>query len=161
MQKIDKVILKETKYIALWVIILSVITEAVFLVIGKWDITVLLGNIVSGVAAVLNFFLMGVAVQKALTRDANDAKTAMRASGMMRMFIIFVVIGLCLILKINERHIFSAWTLIIPLFFPRIAVSLRPVFDKSMRKGNSTIKKDADEQTEENNEKEEQNVNES
>ena len=161
MEKIDKVILKETKYIALWVIIFSAITEAIFLVIGKWDITVLLGNLVSGGAAVLNFFLMGLAVQKALTKDAKDAKTAMRASGMMRMFAIFVVIGLCLILKINERHIFSAWTLIIPLFFPRIAVSLRPVFDKSMRKGNDTVKKDSDEGSEKSDEKEEENVNES
>lgn len=158
MKKIDKIILKETRYIALWVIIFSAITEAIFLVIGKWDITVLLGNIVSGVAAVLNFFLMGVAVQKALTKDAKDAKTAMRASSMMRMFVIFVVIGFCLILKINERHIFSAWTLIIPLFFPRIAVSLRPVFDKSMRKGNDTVKKDTDEESDE---KEEENANES
>lgn len=154
MEKIDKVILKETKYIALWVIIFSAITEAIFLVIGKWDIGVLLGNLVSGSVAVLNFFLMGVAVQKALAKDAKDAKTAMRASSMIRMFAIFVVIGLCLVLKINERHIFSAWTLIIPLFFPRIAVTLRPLFDKSMRKGNDTIKKESEE-------KEEQNANES
>ena len=161
MKKIDKIILKETRYIALWVIIFSAITEAIFLVIGKWDITVLLGNIVSGGVAVLNFFLMGVAVQKALTKDAKDAKTAMRASSMMRMFAIFVVIGLCLILKVNERHIFSAWTLIIPLFFPRIAVAFRPVFDKSMRKGNDTVKKDSDEGSEKSDEKEEENANES
>ena len=157
MQKIDKVIIKEAKYIALWVIIFSAITEAVFLVIGKWDIRVLFGNIISGIVAVANFFLMGLSVQKALEKDAKDAKASMRASSMVRMFAIFVVIGVCLILKINGEYVFSAWTLIIPLFFPRVAVAFRPIFDKSMRR--STVSEKSNENIE-NEEKGEENENE-
>ena len=37
MNKIDKTVLKETKYIACWVLFLSMIAEAVFLIIGKWN----------------------------------------------------------------------------------------------------------------------------
>ena len=62
--KLDKVIKKETAFIALWVIIFSVMTQAVFLIIGKWDYTVLLGNVLSAGAGILNFFLMGISVQK-------------------------------------------------------------------------------------------------
>ena len=53
-------------------------TELVFLIIGKWDYTVLLGNLLSGCAAVLNFLLMGITVQNALSKDEKSAKTAVR-----------------------------------------------------------------------------------
>ena len=69
MAKVDKVVLKETKYIALWVIIFSLIMEAVFLIINKWDYTVLLGNLLSGAVGVLNFFLMGLGVQKEVMQE--------------------------------------------------------------------------------------------
>ena len=58
MKKIDPVVIKETKYIAYFVIILSIAMEAVFLILRKWDVTVLLGNILSASAAVLNFLFM-------------------------------------------------------------------------------------------------------
>ena len=45
MKKIEPVVYKETANIALWTLILSAIMQAVFLVIGKWDYTVLLGAI--------------------------------------------------------------------------------------------------------------------
>ena len=57
---------KETAYVALWTVGLSALTELVFVLIGQWDYTVLLGNLLSGDIAVLNFFLMGLAVQKAV-----------------------------------------------------------------------------------------------
>ena len=66
MKKIDETVLKETKYIAAWIFIFSVLMQAVFLVICEWNYTVLLGNILSAVFSVLNFFLMGLTVQKAL-----------------------------------------------------------------------------------------------
>ncbi len=46
--KIDAIVRRETIYIAVWVGILSLLMEAVFLIIGKWDYTVLLGNLLSG-----------------------------------------------------------------------------------------------------------------
>ena len=47
-KKIDPTVLKETGYIAAWVLVFSALTQAIFLMIGKWDITVLLGNLLSG-----------------------------------------------------------------------------------------------------------------
>ena len=39
MMKIDKTVARETRYIALWVICLSLIMQAVFLIIGEWECT--------------------------------------------------------------------------------------------------------------------------
>lgn len=125
MAKVDKVVLKETKYIALWVIIFSLIMEAVFLIINKWDYTVLLGNLLSGAVGVLNFFLMGLGVQKAVMQEEKEAKQTMKVSNLLRMFLIFVtvVVGVTV-------SVFNNWAVIIPIFFPRISILLRPLFDK-------------------------------
>ena len=127
MNKIDKTVLKETKYIACWVLFLSMIAEAVFLIIGKWDYTVLLGNLLSGALVILNFFLMGITVQKAVNKEEKEAKTAMKVSQLYRnlMIIVVTVIGVAL-------KCFNTWIVLIVLFFPRIAVAFRPLFkDKS------------------------------
>ena len=125
MKKIDQTVLRETKYIGLWVLVLSALMQAVFLIIGAWDYTALLGNLLSGGAGVLNFFLMGLAVQKAVTKEESDAKKVLRVSQLYRTFMmfLFVVMGVCL-------PCFHLWSVIIPLFFPRIAIAFRPVFDR-------------------------------
>ena len=125
MQKIDKVVLKETKYITAWMLIFSAVMQAVFLVIGRWDYTVLLGNLLSGTAGVLNFLFMGIAVQQAVKKEEKDAKQHMKASSAARTCALFVitVAGVAL-------PTFSTWTVILPLFFPRIAIALRPLWDK-------------------------------
>ena len=99
--------------------------EAVFLIIARWSFAVLLGNLLSGGLAVLNFFLMGLSVQNAVAKEAQDAKNTMRVSQIYRNFLILVVCGVGGLLPV-----FNTWTVIIPLFFPRIAIALRPIFDK-------------------------------
>lgn len=128
MNKIDKTVLKETKYIACWVLFLSMIAEAVFLIIGKWDYTVLLGNLLSGALVILNFFLMGITVQKAVNKEEKEAKTAMKVSQLYRnlMIIVVTVIGVAL-------KCFNTWIVLIVLFFPRIAVAFRPLFKDNSR----------------------------
>lgn len=125
--KLDKAIKKETAYVALWVIILSAFTQAVFLIIGKWDYTVLLGNILSGGASILNFLLMGISVQKSLGRDEKSVKQYMKGSSMLRTFMLFAIAAVGVLLPV-----FSTWTVLIPLFFPRIAFMFRPLFAKKM-----------------------------
>ena len=68
-KKVDGTVRKETIYIAAAVLILSMLMQAVFLIIKQWDYTVLLGNLLGGGVAVLNFFLMGLTVQKATSAD--------------------------------------------------------------------------------------------
>ncbi len=123
MKKVDATVRRETTYILLWVLVLSVLLQAVFLVLQKWDITVLLGNALSGAAAVLNFFFMGLTVQKALEKDEKDAKTAMKLSQTWRMLFLVVVTAV-------GAAFLNLWAAVIPLFFPRVAISFRPLFDK-------------------------------
>lgn len=125
MKKIDPIVKKETKYIAQWVLVLSVLVQAVFLVIGKWDYTVLLGNILSGIASVLNFFLMGLTVQNSLEKDEKEAKNSIKVSQMYRFLFLIAIAIIGVVLPC-----FSIWTTIIPFFFPRVAIAFRPLFDK-------------------------------
>ena len=126
MKKIDETVLKETKYIAAWIFIFSVLMQAVFLVISEWNYTVLLGNILSAVFSVLNFFLMGLTVQKALDKDEKEAKTLVKVSQLYRslMILVVTVIGVAL-------PCFNTVAVIVPVFFPRIAIAMRPLFDKN------------------------------
>ncbi len=125
MKKIDETVLKETKYIAAWIFIFSVLMQAIFLVISEWNYTVLLGNLLSAVFAVLNFFLMGITVQKALDKDEKEAKTLVKVSQLYRslMILVVTVIGVAL-------PCFNTVAVIVPVFFPRIAIAMRPLFDK-------------------------------
>lgn len=129
MQTIDKVVLKETKYITAWVLILSAVMQAVFLVIGKWDYTVLLGNVLGGVVVVLNFLGMGITVQSAVQKEEKEAKQAMKVSNAVRMLGMFVALVLGIVLDV-----FNTWTVIIPLFFPRLIVTVRPLWDKTIKR---------------------------
>ncbi len=126
MKKIDATVLKETGHIAVVTLILSVLMQSVFLVVGKWDVTVLLGNLLGGVAAIGNFFLMGLTVQSALGLDAKEAKNRMKLSQMLRTLLLFGVAVVGYVVSI-----FNLLAVIIPYLFPRIAVALRALSIKN------------------------------
>ena len=125
MKKIEPAIIKETLYILVCVVILSALMESVFLIIRRWDYTVLLGNLLTGFAVTLNFFLMGLGVQKSLEKDEKEAKKVIRLSQIYRylILIVFLVIGVVF-------SCFNNWAVFIPVIFPRIAVAVRPLINK-------------------------------
>lgn len=125
MKKVDKTVLHETGYIAVFVLIFSTLMQAVFLIIGKWDYTVLLGNLFSGAVAVGNFFLMGLTVQAAVNKEEKQAKNMIKLSQSGRMLLLFAAAAIGVLLPC-----FNTWISILPLFFPRIAIALRPLFLK-------------------------------
>lgn len=129
MKKTDPTVKRETLYIAYSVIIFSVFIQAVYLIINRWNYTVLLGNILSGSVSVLNFFLMGRTIQSATEKDQKGAKSTMKASQSLRLFMMFIALVLGVVLPC-----FDTVTSIIPIFIPRIAIMLRPIFDKDKTK---------------------------
>ena len=131
MTKPDNTIIKETKYIAFMIFIFSIIMELVFLVLSRWDITVLLGNILGALAMIFNFYFMGIGVQKALGKDEKDAQKILKGSLSVRTFFLFAVVALGAWLKC-----FSTIAVIIPMFFPRIAVAMRPMWKDKNEGGN-------------------------
>ena len=122
MQKPDKAVLGNTAYIAAFTVILSVMMEAVFLMIGKWDWFVLFGNLLGAAAAVGNFFIMGMTVQKAVTKEQKEARDLIRLSQALRLLglVVIGVLGAAL-------PCFNILAVLIPLFFPRIAIMLYPL----------------------------------
>ena len=130
MAKIDGVVAKETRYIAGITIILSILMEAVFLIIGMWSYKVLIGNILGAGVAVANFLLMGITVQNAVQKDEKDAASLMKVSQMLRNLMLLITALLAFLLPfINPA------AAIIPLFFPRITILLIPVRDRKISNG--------------------------
>lgn len=123
MKSLDPTVKRETLYVATVVLLLSVLMQAVFLVIRQWDLTVLWGNLLSASASILNFLLLGITVQHAVEKDEKDAKTMVKASQSLRLVFLLVVavIGAAL------PSVFDLWAVLIPLLFPRIAVMLHPL----------------------------------
>ena len=72
MTKLDKTVARETVYICVWELILSVLMQAIYLAVGLWSSKVLFGNLISAYFAVLNFLLMGMTVQNALKMEENS-----------------------------------------------------------------------------------------
>ena len=126
MRGIDPVVRKETKYIAVWVLLLSVVMQAVFLVIGKWDGSVLLGNALSAAAVVGNFFAMALGVQRAVKEEEKQAKQTVRVSNAARMFAMFLVLAVGV-----AAPVFNTWAVVIPFAFPRLIVAIRPLTDRA------------------------------
>lgn len=126
--KVDKTVLKETKFIAAFTVILSVLMQAIFLIVQKWDYTVLLGNIWGIIIATGNFFLMGLFVQKAVTQDEKTAAKTVKLSHNLRFLCIFILVTTGIL-----SPFFNSVATIIPLVFPRIAIMFRPLADKNKK----------------------------
>lgn len=128
LSKIDPTVKRMTVYIAACVLVLSLMMQAVYLVIGAWNVTVLLGNLLGAFAAVLNFFLMGLTIQRSLTFAEEDAKKFIRVSQSLRMLMIlvFCAIGAAM-------PCFDLLAVILPQFFPRIGTMLWPRFEKNAK----------------------------
>ena len=60
-----------------------------------------------------------------LEKDEKEAKTAMKLSQTYRMLFLIAVAAV-------GASLLNLWAVIIPLFFPRVAISFRPLFDKKL-----------------------------
>lgn len=125
MKPIDPTVKKETRYIAFVCLMFSLLLQAVFLVLSKWTIAVLLGNLLGIVAAVGNFLLMGLTVQNAVTREEKDAKKLIKLSQSLRLLMMLVVALIGYL-----APCFHAVAVVVPFLFPRLAIALRPFLVK-------------------------------
>ena len=128
--KIDPTVRRMTGYIAVCVLVLSALMEAVYLIIGAWDITVLWGNLLGAATAVLNFFLMGLTIQRSLSLSQEDAKKFIQVSQSLRMLMILVLCAIGAALPC-----FDLLAVVLPQFFPRIGTMLWPRFEKNAKTG--------------------------
>jgi hypothetical protein len=124
MKKPGEAVIKATKSVGIWVVILSILMQAVFLLVGAWNYKVLCANILTGFFSVFNFFLMGVYVEKATQKDEKDAKMTVKASQSLRTIMLFAAVAISV-------SFFDIWASIIPLFFPTVSILLQSFFGKN------------------------------
>lgn len=151
--KVQPAVQAETKKMALGVGVLTVLMIAVFLVIRQFDYTVLLGALLGFAAAVGNFFLMALTVQKVtgnmpvlpkneeeteetedeekeqpLSDEAKQAGKQMQLSFLLRMLMLGGVAALAV-----TAPIFHPWAALLPMLFPRVVIALRSLFEKKQK----------------------------
>lgn len=126
-KNVNPTVVSETKYIASVTVILSTVLQSVFLIIGMWNYKVLLGNIYSGFFVILNFYLMGMSVAKAVDKDEKEARNVMKTSMSLRGLMLFAAVAVGVLIPL-----FDIFAVLIPFFFVRIAVFLRPFIKKEI-----------------------------
>lgn len=120
--KLEPAVKRETVYILICSAVFSVIMNIIFVLLSKWTFYVLLGNLLGIIASVFNFFLMALTVQSAVKKEEKEMRDFVRLSQTLRnfMLIIFAVIGVLV-------PVFNSWSMLISLFFPRIAIFIHPL----------------------------------
>ncbi|MBE6712982.1 MAG: hypothetical protein E7580_05630 [Ruminococcaceae bacterium] len=125
MKKVDPTVLKETRYIGIVTLLFGILQQAVFLILGKWELSVLLGGVYGWLSALGNFFLMCLAVQKAVSQDEKAAKSTLKLSQSIRMLGLFL-----LALAAYLIPILNTVAAILPYLYPGIAIHLSPILRK-------------------------------
>ena len=139
MTKLDPTVRKETGYIAIWVVTLFLVMEAVFLLLGKWDASVLLGGLIGSAAAIGNYLLLGVTVAKAASGPADRVALRVRTSMTARLLGQAAVCALA----IGVFHT-NVYATLLPLLFPRIGIAFRPLVDRKREKPADTASEGSD-----------------
>ena len=116
--KIQAATKRETLHIAAGTLAFSAVMNGVFALLGRWDLTVLWGTLLGGGFAVLNFFLLGLTVQK-MAGDPNEkkGKLVLQLSYSLRMLATLAVVVLGV-----KLACFSWVATVIPLLFPRLTI---------------------------------------
>lgn len=120
MVKPNKIVIAETLYILLWTAILSLVMQLIFVFTNHWDYTVLLGNVWGAFISVLNFFCMGLFIQKAVNVNQDEAKKIIKLSQTLRTLALFVLIVIGILMPF-----FSTIAVILPLFFSRFGIFIK------------------------------------
>lgn len=131
--EIQPAVKKETKKVILYTLAGVVLMWVVFAVLHgampekiPFDYTEILGGLGGGAVAVLNFFLMGLTVQKAAScEDEGAARMRLKASYSQRMLL---QVGWGIAAIIAPCFQFAAGLL--PLLFPSMGIKLNAIFKK-------------------------------
>ena len=118
--KLQPAVKKETLRIGLGTAIGVVIMLAVFALLGRFDMSVLLGGVIGGVLAVVNFLFLGITVQRvAAQEDEARGRKIMQLSYNLRMLIMLIWVILAVALPV-----FNWVAAAIPMLLPRVTIAV-------------------------------------
>jgi len=122
-----KIVFQETLIVAVGQVICIAAMIGVFALLGFMDKSVVLGGIIGGVLAILNFFIMAVsaslAMDKAADQDVEGGKKLIRTSQIVRYAILFILLfafiksGICNMIAIVLPVVFVRPILLVGEFF--------------------------------------------
>lgn len=117
-EKPQQSIVKETKRIAVGTVIMLVVMLAVYAVLGKFTVGVLIGGLLGSAYAIFNFFMLGMTLQKAASMtDQQMAHMKVRSSYSTRMIGMLVLAVVAFALPFVEGI-----PCLIALLFPRATI---------------------------------------
>ena len=117
-EKPQQSIVKETKRIGVGTVIMLVVMLAVYAVLGKFTVGVLLGGLLGSAYAIFNFFMLGMTLQKAASMtDQQMAHMKVRSSYSTRMIGMLILAVIAFALPFVEGI-----PCLIALLFPRATI---------------------------------------
>ena len=117
-EKPQQSIVKETKRIGVGTVIMLVVMLAVYAVLGKFTVGVLLGGLLGSAYAIFNFFMLGMTLQKAASmNDQQMAHMKVRSSYSTRMIGMLILAVVAFALPFVEGI-----PCLIALLFPRATI---------------------------------------
>lgn len=117
-EKPQQSIVKETKRIAVGTVIMLVVMLAVYAVLGKFTVGVLLGGLLGSAYAIFNFFMLGMTLQKAASMtDQQMTHMKVRSSYSTRMIGMLILAVVAFALPFVEGI-----PCLIALLFPRATI---------------------------------------
>ena len=126
--KLDPIIRRETKHLALGIGVADLLMIAVFVLLRRFDYTVVTGAILGTAAAVLNFLLLGITVQTAANQQ-DGQKKLVQASYSLRMMMLCLTVILGAVLPW-----FHTVAVIVPLLLNTPIILLLQAIDRKKAK---------------------------
>ena len=124
-----KLVLKETALIAIGEAVCVALMCAVFALLGKFELSVLLGGLVGLLVATGNFFGLAVvatlAADKAEAGDPASGQKLMKSSYPIRLLVMAGILILC-----AKSGFFNVIALVVPLLFVRPILTIAEFFRK-------------------------------
>lgn len=124
-----KFVLKETLLVLAGVLICTALMCGVYALLGRFDLSVLLGGLVGTLLSCGNFFFMAMiatlAADKAEQQDAEGGKKLMKSSYPVRILVLAAVLILC-----AKSGYFNVLALALPLAFVRPVLMVLEFFRK-------------------------------
>lgn len=124
-----KLVLKQTAIVALGQVLCVGILLGIFALLGKFDRSVLLGGVIGGALAILNFFFMAIGAM--IAADKAEAQNVKGGNATIRLSYMGRLIGLVLILfAFASSGLCNVVTLVLPLAFTRPVLTIAEFFRK-------------------------------
>lgn len=120
---------RETASVAIGQVLCTAAMIAVFALVGKYSLSVLLGGLLGAAVATANFFIMSfvanLAADKAEAQDVAGGQKLIHLSYLGRMIGMFLVLILC-----AKSGYFHPLALVLPLAFNRPILTIAELFKK-------------------------------